>query len=79
MSRPNYQDDELQCLEEGSECEGPVEHRMPLSGTGRSFPRCDHHWEERLEVQRGIDERYPTHPPADWSPLDAGESWYEED
>ena len=72
---------ELVCLDVDmtDPCEGPVEYRMALSGTGRSFPRCDRHWEARLEVQRGIDERYPAHPPADWSPLDAGESWYEDE
>jgi hypothetical protein len=60
-------------------CKGEVEYRMPLSGTGKSFPRCRAHWSERLEIQRGIDERYPCNPPADWSPLDAGEAWGEDD
>lgn len=71
----------MECLDANVEgpCEGPVELRMPLSGTGRSFPRCDRHWGERLDRQREIDERYPAHPPADWSPLDAGESWYEDE
>lgn len=56
-------------------CEGPVEYRFPLSGTGRSFPRCDKHWHARLDVQRGIDERYPPTAPSDFDPLYAGESW----
>jgi hypothetical protein len=39
-------------------CSGAVEYRMPLSGTGRSFPRCDFHWDERLDRQQEINERY---------------------
>ena len=56
-------------------CEGPVEYRMPLSATGRSFPRCEKHWHERLDKQREIDERYPYHQPADFDPMYAGERW----
>lgn len=73
------EEEQAECLNGPEGCEGAVEYRMPLSGTGQSFPRCDKHWGERLDIQRGIDERYPTHPPADWSPLDAGEAWYEDD
>ena len=68
-----------ECINKSHECEGTVEYRMPLSGTGKSFPRCDKHWEERLGVEQGLRERYPEQPPSDWSPLDAGESWDEED
>jgi len=71
-----------QCIaygERGEGCEGAVEYRMPLSGTGRSFPRCDKHWDERLDLEEGLRERYPEQPPSDWSPLDAGESWDEEE
>lgn len=62
-------------------CEGPVEYRTALSGTGRSFPRCDHHWAERLEIQEGINERYPDSPlpPSDFDPYYAGERWNEDD
>lgn len=71
--------DEIECLNahEG-DCAGAVEYRMPLSGTGVSYARCDKHWDDRLDVQAGIDARYPVHAPADWSPLDAGESWDED-
>jgi hypothetical protein len=69
---------EAECMNrhEGG-CSGPVEYRMPLSGTGRSFPRCDGHWAERLDVQEGIDRRYPDSPfpPADFDPTYAGETW----
>ena len=65
----------MECLNSGPDCVGPVEYRMPLSGTGRSYPRCDHHWTERLRVQDGINRRYPEHQPADFDPLYAGEEW----
>lgn len=67
------------CLNESDDCEGRVEYRMPVSGTGRSFPRCDKHWADRLDLEQGLRERYPVNPPADWSELDAGEHWNEED
>jgi hypothetical protein len=37
--RPRVEPDEaLECLDEGrGDCEGPVEDRMTLNGTGRSF------------------------------------------
>jgi len=67
------------CLDESPECKGSVELRYPLSPTGKWFPRCDKHWEERLEIQDGINARYPSSPPSDWSPLDAREAWGEDD
>lgn len=70
----------LTCLDGrdgGEECSGVVEYRMPLSGTGRSFPRCDAHWHARLDRQAEIDARYPDSPfpPADFDPTYAGETW----
>ncbi len=78
--------DALVCLERGAdhmqtECEGPVELRMPLSGTGVSFPRCDRHWELRLTEQARIDRLYAPNsdvPPPDFDPTYTGESWEEE-
>jgi hypothetical protein len=69
--------DHEECLDArpGEECEGAVEFRMALSGTGRSFPRCEKHWAKRLETQRGINERYPQHQPSDFDPAYAGEEW----
>ena len=57
---------------------GAVEYRMALSGTGKSFPRCDKHWGERLETQEQINERYPTLAPSNFDPADAGERWDDE-
>lgn len=62
----------------GEECQGPVEYRYPLSGTGKSFPRCDKHWADRLDVQEGINRRYPTSAPSDFDPSYAGERWDDE-
>lgn len=74
-------DESLECLDDYGEntCKGAVEFRMALSGTGKPFPRCDGHWEDRLKVQEGIDQRYPYHQPSDFDPMDAGEVWGEED
>lgn len=66
------------CLDEHEgDCAGPIEYRMALSATGRSFPRCEKHWNDRLDQQAEIDRRYPDSPipPADFDPTYAGESW----
>lgn len=67
----------LECLNDYGDgtCSGPVEYRMALSGTGRSFPRCDKHWSDRLDEQDRINERYPVLAPADFDPGYAGEHW----
>lgn len=70
---------ELKCLEHGPACQGTVEYRMPLSGTGKSFPRCEHHWDKRLDQQAEINRKYGSNvPPADFDPMYAGEHWDEE-
>ena len=67
----------MECLDRNSRtpCEGEVEYRTPLSSTGRSFPRCDKHWEIRLEKQEDINRRFPVNAPADFDPTYAGERW----
>jgi hypothetical protein len=65
----------LECLNESTDCMGRIELRESLSGTGTPIPRCAFHWEQRLDLEDQISERYPMHAPSDWSPLDAGESW----
>lgn len=77
----SYYDDGVEpCLDGPADCKGAVKYRYALSGTGRSFPRCDKHWSDRLDVQRGIDRRYPDSPfaPAGFDPSYAGESWDDE-
>jgi hypothetical protein len=58
-----------------------VEYRLALTATGRSFPRCERHWNDRLDEQERITSRYPDSdlPPADFDPAYAGERWDEED
>lgn len=61
-----------------SGCGGDVEYRDALSSTGVPFPRCEKHWEARLEQQAGINRRYGSPgPPSDFDPAYAGERWEE--
>ena len=72
----------VMCLDEDDvkkDCAGEVQFRRALSSTGVSFSRCDKHWAERVEIQEGIDARYPAHAPADFDPMYAGERWDKED
>lgn len=50
--------DASECLNFGPDCEGPVEYRIPMSPTGRSFPRCDGHMRERWAEQERISRTY---------------------
>lgn len=71
--------EQLECLDGPEGCNGDVAYRMPLSGTGRSFPRCEKHWDERLERQEEINRKYGGDvPPRDFDPAYAGERWDEE-
>jgi hypothetical protein len=53
---------------------------MPLSPSGRAFPRCDAHWSKRLDWQDEHNERYPDSDvaPSWFDPLAAGERWEDE-
>jgi hypothetical protein len=73
-------DDEPECLDDptGETCQGEIDYRPALSGTGRSFQRCDLHWEARLAEQERIEETYHVNSagPPDWfDEADAGERW----
>lgn len=74
-------DEILECLD-GSyykeDCEGDIEWRYPLSATRRSFPRCERHWDMRVQAQEEINRRYPEQQPADFDPMYAGERWDED-
>jgi hypothetical protein len=61
-------------------CQGNVEYRMSLTGTGTMIPRCDKHWEDRLAFQDEHARIYPDSPIApDWfDPEAAGERWDDE-
>ena len=69
-------DNLLECLDDGDkQCIGDIEYREALSGTGISYPRCNFHWDMRLDLQDQINDRYPYHQPADFDPTYAGERW----
>lgn len=72
----------LTCLndDDGFTCGGAVEYRMALSASGKSFPRCDRHWQARLVEQERINRDYPDSPiaPSWFDPADAGEHWDED-
>lgn len=59
-------------------CKGEVAYRMAMSGTGRSFPRCDHHFRIALADYEDHRVRYPVNAPRDFDYLDAGEYWDED-
>ncbi len=69
--------DTLQCLDGPDGCAGEVRWREGLSRTGRNFPRCNRHWESRLDLQARLDRDYPDSPvpPAWFDPTAAGERW----
>jgi len=71
------------CLDDRGEntCRGAVEYRFPMSGTGRSFPRCDKHFDAALASYERINNDYPDSdvPPAWFDPMAAGERWNEDD
>lgn len=73
----------LECLDDhDGGCQGTIEYRESLSGTGTPIPRCDKHWEKRLEEQDDINEKYAPDsdvPPLGYDYMDAGEYWSEED
>lgn len=41
-----------------NDCEGPVEYRLAMSGTGISYPRCEKHFEARWETQQRLARDY---------------------
>lgn len=65
------------CIENPAECRGEVEMRSSLTGTGMAIPRCDHHWEKRLERDEEHRRIYPDSPiaPSWFDPSIAGERW----
>lgn len=65
----------ISCLDGPNGCEGEVEFRMPLSGTGKSFARCEKHWDERLDKQDEFNRKQRDAMQVDW--MDAGERWDE--
>jgi hypothetical protein len=73
-----HTEETLTCLQHNADCRGAVEYRMPLSGTGRAFARCDFHWEKRLDAQERNREYASDVPPAWFDESYAGERWNED-
>ncbi len=73
--------EELECLDAGSStpCEGPVEYRVAMSSTGRSFPRCEKHFDIAYRRFEETQRKYGSPiAPKDFDPLYAGEHWDED-
>jgi len=70
----------IECLDGPEGCSGTVEYRYPLTATGKAFPRCDRHWDERLTAHEAHTQRYPDSPiaPSWHDEAYAGERWDEE-
>lgn len=71
-------DEPLECLDDRGEntCSGPIEYHSV--GRGNAFPRCDHHFNQRLHRYETSDlERYADSDiaPAWFDPTYAGERW----
>lgn len=68
----------MECLESHTEqCRGPVGWHSIDPGRHKAFPRCDKHWEDRLESRENSIEKYENSdvPPSWFDPTYAGETW----
>lgn len=71
---------ELECLDGPEGCAGEVEYRTtPDRSDFRGFPRCETHFERRLEQAEHNLELLSSTPPSWFDPMDAGEAWGEDD
>lgn len=71
-----------ECLDRRKgDCQGEVKYHLSLAGTGTPIPRCEHHWELRLQQHEQHLEIYPDSPipPAWFDPEAAGERWEEDE
>ena len=68
-----------ECLNDHGEntCRGPVEFHSIDPGRTQAYPRCEHHWAERLAQRERSIERYADSdvPPSWFDPTLAGERW----
>lgn len=67
------------CIDGPADCAGPVEYRTTPDRTdGKSFPRCEHHFDLRMaSVQRNLELTSDV-APAWFDPSYAGEQWDED-
>jgi len=69
----------LECLDGPEGCDGPVEYRTTPDRTDfRHFPRCEAHFQRRLDQAEETMRKYPTLQPTDFDPSYAGERWEED-
>jgi hypothetical protein len=70
---------DLRCIDGPEGCSGPVEmHTTPDRRDGKSFARCEAHFERRMaSVERNLELTSDT-PPAWFDPSYAGEQWDED-
>lgn len=67
------------CLQQGPDCQGQVEYHLnPDRDDLKTFPRCEFHQQKRLDQAAETMRKYPKIAPADFDPMDAGETWDEE-
>lgn len=67
----------IECLEENDDCRGQVAYHSTDPGVRPAFPRCEHHWSERIRQEEQHRVNYPDSPipPAWFDPMNAGEHW----
>jgi hypothetical protein len=71
------------CLEHNPDeptCKGEVEYHSTDPGRAAAFPRCEHHWTQRLDRRENSMEMYADSdvPPSWFDPSIAGERWDED-
>lgn len=73
-------DTALECMNGPDDCEGTVEYRS-VDGRGSAPPRCDFHFERRLQQRENSSEMYAYSdvPPPGFDPSYAGERFHEDD
>jgi hypothetical protein len=77
---PTTEHETLTCLDGPANCAGPVEYvTTPDRRDGRAFPRCEFHFERRLDQAERNLELTSDVAPSWFDPSYAGERWDEDD
>lgn len=63
----------LECLDGPDGCSGPVEYRT--TDGYRAWPRCERHFDERLDREESYRSYDSDSPPSWFDPAYAGERW----
>ncbi len=75
----NYDERDFECLDGARGCGGRVEYRFTGDRDDlRTFPRCDVHFERRLDQAERNRELMSTVAPSWFDPAYAGERWDED-